>query len=47
MLLAERVTAPAPQRLPGVTVGALGNALTVATTAVRGLLSQVPLWKVT
>jgi hypothetical protein len=46
-LLAESVTVPAPQREPAVPVGVAGTALTVATIAVRGVLSQVPLWKVT
>jgi hypothetical protein len=47
VLVAESVTVPAPQRAPAVGVGATGNAFTVAVMAVRGVLSHVPLWKVT
>lgn len=46
-LLAVSDTVPAPQRAPATTVGAAGIAFTVATTAVRGVLSQVALRKVT
>lgn len=46
-LLAPMVTVPVPQRKPATAVGAVGKALMVATMAVRGELSQVPLWKVT
>jgi hypothetical protein len=38
---AESVTVPLPQTEPGVTVGAVGTAFTVAVTAVRGVLSQL------
>ena len=43
VLLAVTVTVPAPHREPATTVGAAGMELTVATTGVRGVLSQVPL----
>jgi hypothetical protein len=44
---AESMTVPVPQRAAAVGVGATGNAFTVAVMAVRGVLSHVPLWKVT
>jgi hypothetical protein len=44
---AESGTVPVPQRAAAVGVGAVGNAFTVAVIAVRGVLSHVPLWKVT
>jgi hypothetical protein len=46
-LLALSDTVPAPQREPATTVGAVGTAFTVAMTAVRGVLSQVAVLKVT
>ena len=47
ILEAESVTVPIPQMEPGVTVGAVGIVFTVATTAIRGELSQAPLLKTT
>ena len=46
-LVADSATVPAPQRLAAGAVGATGIGLIVAVTAVRDVLSQVPLWKVT
>jgi hypothetical protein len=47
VLPTERTTEPGPQLEPTVTVGAAGTGLTVATIGVRGVLSQLPLLKVT
>jgi hypothetical protein len=47
VLDAERDTVPAPQREAAVTDGAAGKGLTVAATAMRGVLSQVPVLTVT
>jgi hypothetical protein len=46
-LVADRVTVPAPQRVPPVGVGATAIGLMVAITGLLGVLSQVPLLKVT
>lgn len=46
-LVAESITVPVPQREPATAVGDIGMVFTVATTAVLGELSQVPLLKVT
>ena len=46
-LLAVSDTVPGPQREPATIVGAAGTAFTVAITALRGVLSQVALLKVT
>ena len=43
----ESVTVPVAHRAAGIPVGADANGLIVATTAFRGVLSQVPLLKVT
>jgi hypothetical protein len=40
-LLAASVTVPVPQVAPAVVVGAAGTALMVATTDLRGVLSQL------
>ena len=46
-LLAANTTVPGPQVEPGVVVGTAGTAFTVAITAFRGELSQLPLLNVT
>ena len=43
VLFTVNTTVPAPQREPATAVGVAGNVFTVATTAVRGELSHVPL----
>lgn len=47
VLVADSVTVPAPQRAPPVGAGATAAGLMVATTAFLGVLSHVPLLKVT
>jgi hypothetical protein len=46
-LVADKTTVPELQRDAETGVGAVAEGFTVAVTAMRGVLSHVPLWKVT